>query len=111
MGTRSRKLRDSWASFLTDHNTLVSATGLPSSALHSEARFRRLLGEGSVNAAGTQEASLASLDAQQWAALEGFCRLFFQEFESYDPLEQFLAFKHELRRRGALIAASGCHWS
>jgi hypothetical protein len=52
MGTRSRKLRDYWASFLTDHNTLVSATGLPSAALHSEVRFRRLLGEGECQRGG-----------------------------------------------------------
>jgi hypothetical protein len=78
---------------------LVSATGLPSVALHSEDRFRRLLGEGSVSLARTRLASLDRLDAQQWAALEGFCLAFFHGFESYEPLELFLAFKHELRRR------------
>jgi hypothetical protein len=100
MDTPSRVVRDDWAAFLAGHDSLVSATGLPSAALRSEDRFGRLLGEGSVSTAGTREASLGGLDARQWAALEGFCRAFFREFESYGPLEQFLAFKHELRRHG-----------
>ena len=101
MGIHLRKKPDYWASFLSDHNVLVSATGLSSVALHSEDQFRRLLGEGSVNTAGTQVVALGSLDDQQWAALERFCLDFFEEFESSYPLEQFLAFKHELRRRGS----------
>ena len=105
MGMNSRKKRDYWASFLADHNALVSATGLPSVALDSEDRFRRLLGEGSVSTAGMQMASLGRLDAQQWAALEKFCRVFFLEFESYEPIESFLAFKDELRRRGSSFTA------
>jgi hypothetical protein len=100
MRTRRRKPGDGWAAFITEHHALVSATGLPSVALRSEDRFRRLLGEGSVSLAGTIRASLGRLDAEQWAALEGFCRAFFHEFESYEPLEMFLALKHELRRRG-----------
>ena len=70
-------------------------------ALHSEDRLRGLLGEGSVSTEGMQRASLDHLDNQQWAALEEFCRAFFREFESYDPLEQFLPFKHEMWRRGS----------
>jgi hypothetical protein len=101
MNIRSRKLGDYWADFLAEHNALVSATGWPSVALHSEGRFRRPLGEGSVSLAGTKWASLDRLDSQQWAAMEGFCRALFDDFESYEPFEQFLAFKHELRRRGS----------
>jgi hypothetical protein len=101
MRNRRRKPGAGWTAFVAEHNAPVAATGLPSVALHSEDRFRRLLGERSVSLAGTQWASLDRLDAEQWAALEGFCRAFFYEFESYEPLELFLAFKHVLRRRGS----------
>jgi hypothetical protein len=98
---RKRKRGGNWRRYLAAHDETVLATGLPPLVFHSEGRFRRLLGEGTVSTEGTLRASLDSLDDQQWVALERFCRAFFQEFESYEPLEQFLAFKHELQRRGS----------
>jgi hypothetical protein len=105
MSSRSRKLRHGWPSFLEAHEEQVFATGLPLVAFHSEDRFRRLLSEGILSTAGSQAASLAVLNDRQWATLEEFCRIFFSEYESYDPLEQFLAFKYELRRRGSRFHA------
>ena len=98
-----RKRLDSWTSFLNDHRDVVCATNLLPVALHSEARFRRLLSEGRVKVVGGQEECLCRLDAEQWLALERFCKVFFDEFESCYPLEFFLAFKHELQRRGTSI--------
>lgn len=100
MGNPSQKSRNYWAAFLAKHEAAVCATGLPRVAFRGEDRLRRLLlYEGTVSTLDEGEAALESLDSTQWTALEKFCRVFFHEFESRDPLEQFLAFKRELQRR------------
>jgi hypothetical protein len=101
MGKHSRKRRDGWEAYLATHEHLVYPIDLPAFVLLSEFQFRKLLGEGIVHTMDGEQASLSSLDATQWDALEKFCKVFFLEFESYDPLEQFLALKHELQRRGS----------
>jgi hypothetical protein len=87
-----------WASFCNDNQTILSVTGLPTAISHGEERFRDLLRDGSARGCGVT-ATFADLDIEQWSALEQFVARFFQEFESYAPLELFPAYRKEGERR------------
>jgi hypothetical protein len=85
---------DTWQQFCADHRALVAKTGLPAKTIHSEQRFRDLLGEGRAST-HDGEVALADLSVGQWAALSQFADVFFREFESYAPLDRFPAYRRE----------------
>lgn len=86
-----------WLRFCSDNQAELDANELMPVAL-SENKFRDLLHSGSISVHGAS-VTLESLTPQQWAALSDFCERYFNEFESYSPLEQFLAYAKEHERR------------
>jgi hypothetical protein len=90
---------DIWLRFCNQHEQTLTATGLPTAITHGEHRFRDLLRDGNAAGRGVS-AALADLSGTQWSALEQFVEVFFNEFESYAPLELFPAFRHEAEDRG-----------
>ena len=101
---RNSNRHDSWLRFCDRHRLLLAATGLPESVTLREPRFRDLLRDGMISA-DSAEVTLASLPADQWAALERFAAEFFCEFESHAPLERFPAFRKEIEYRSGGIRA------
>lgn len=93
-----RNRHDIWQRFCDQHRELLAETGLPVSVTSAEHRFRDLLREGHVSI-GQVVTSLRDIMEAQWSALERFADLFFHEFESYAPLEEFREFRRELDRR------------
>jgi hypothetical protein len=73
---------------------------LPSAITNSEPRFRELLELGTCRIGEKTNIALQHLAEAQWSALEKFATAFFNEFESYAPLELFPAFRNEVQRRG-----------
>ena len=95
---RGANQHDSWLRFCEKHRAILTQTGLPPSIIHAEHRFRDLLREGMART-DKEEASLSRLEPVQWSALEQFASIFFNEFESYAPLDLFPAFRREAARR------------
>jgi hypothetical protein len=95
-----------WLQFCDKCADSLIATGLPKAITHGEHRFRDLLRGGEVVSHGAS-ASFADLSQTRWTALERFVEMFFNEFESYAPLELFPAFRREADRRGGPWLPSG----
>ena len=91
---------DLWLRFCTIYQEVLVTTGLPHAITHGEHRFRDFLRDGSAAGCGVA-ASLTDLSASQWEPFERFVAVFFNEFESYAPLELFPAFRREAERRGS----------
>src|SRR5690242_1713674 len=89
---------DSWIRFCQQHGQLLYASGVPAEIHQSEQLFRELLYSGSSKTRQAA-ASLQSLSVDQWSNFEGFVAVFFREFESYEPLALFPAFRLEIQRR------------
>jgi hypothetical protein len=90
---------DGWKKFAENHRPLLIEAGLPESVTRPEHRYRELLEAGQVVISGTWF-SLEELNPTQWLALSQFTRVFFREFESYDPEALFPSFRDEVLRRG-----------
>ncbi len=90
---------DSWLRFYGLHRGVLAGAKLPDTVISSEERFRDLLRDGAASGGGF-EVSLAELSAEQWVALTQFVAVFFQECESFAPLDLFPAFRRETERRG-----------
>ena len=93
-----RNRHDAWVHFCGVHRELIAATGLPETATYREHRFRDLLCEGGIQTGGVST-SLTELTAEQWSSMERFASKFFDEFESWAPLDQFPAYRREAQRR------------
>jgi hypothetical protein len=93
-----RNRHDTWQQFCADHRDSLAETGLPAKVIHSEQRIRDLLRAGRASSQDV-EVALTDLSAAQWAALSRFVDEFFRQFESYDPLNRFPAFRRERERR------------
>jgi hypothetical protein len=94
-----RNRHHTWKLFCETHRELLARTGLTSSIVHSEHRFRELLDAGYVVVSKGQ-ASLSDLAPGEWTAVYEFAAVFFREFESYAPEDLFPAFRDEVMRRG-----------
>jgi hypothetical protein len=100
----SHNRHDTWQRFCTRHAAWLADTGIPESVTRNEHRFRDLLCEGTTSR-GDVTVLLTALSDVQWSALEGFATVFFREFESYAPLDLFLAFRREIERRRTEFSA------
>jgi hypothetical protein len=89
---------DTWERFCEKYKDSIEKTGLPTEIVRAEHRFRDLLRDGIVEIRG-HNTSLDTLDANQWLSLQEFAGVFFHEFESYAPLDEFPAFRKEAERR------------
>lgn len=93
-----RNRHDIWLRFCEKHRESLAGTGLPTALTRSEHRFRELLGLG-IAGIGDVTNSLGEMSPAQWSALRQFTVHFFNEFESYAPLDLFPAFRREAERR------------
>ena len=95
---KRRNAKERWEDFCHQHIRSLEEACLPEPVASSEAVFRELLYKGSVKTRN-QLFSLEELDAKEWEGLKAFASKFFNEFESYAPLDRFLAFGREVDRR------------
>jgi hypothetical protein len=101
---RGNSQQKTWLRFCGKHAQLLAETGLPPALAHSVHHFRNLLHDGQVEV-NEVNISLANLSDEQWYALEKFATVFFDAYESYAPLDIFLAFRQEVQRRGSKFLA------
>ena len=94
-----RNRYDTWKAFCEMYREVLAQTGLPTSVICSEQRFRDLLEAGQVFSSNAQ-ISLKELTPTAWSALHQFSSVFFREFESFMPEKLFPAFDQEVQRRG-----------
>lgn len=89
-----------WLAFCDQHRPLLANAGLPDAIARSENRFRDLLRDGAAFGQGVG-LSLAELPTERWVGLTQFVAVYFQECESFAPLELFPAYRREAERRHA----------
>jgi hypothetical protein len=105
MGFRKKhNASDRWIAFLQEHADMLVQTGLPPMALRSLGGFRNLFRDGIIRF-GDNETRLENLSQTQWICLESFAKVYFDEFDSFVPLDLYPAFREELNKRGSKFRA------